>query len=122
MNVTELAASIYNTNVSGLSGINSEKVLGTDNKKENTVKSFEQILSSVTKNQDNEIPATDTEALEEMLDEIISDDDDKIIPNSTTEILTDAQLAKEYLESRSGRNLIVSMAENEIAGIISGNN
>lgn len=47
-----------------------------------------------------------------------SDDND---PNVMS-ILTDADKAKEYLSSQSGRQLILDMAKNEIAGIITGSN
>ena len=36
-------------------------------------------------------------------------------------ILTDAEKAKEYLSSQSGRQVLARMAENQIAGIITGN-
>lgn len=36
-------------------------------------------------------------------------------------ILTDAEKAKEYLSSQSGRQVLARMAENQIAGIVTGN-
>lgn len=62
------------------------------------------------------------EQLEDLAQSLTSDamdnEDEKL---DVMSILTDAEKAKEYLSSQSGRQVLARMAENQIAGIITGN-
>lgn len=65
---------------------------------------------------------TDTSEFADILTKIMDKDEDSEITSSDiTSILLDSVKAKEYLENTSGRQLLISMSENSIAGIITGN-
>ncbi len=103
MNINELTNSIYSSEAGSVSGIKKAEDILKENviseSEKETVKDFAEILSSCIQNN--------------------NDDDNN---SNVMNILLDAQTSKEYLESKSGRNLIISMAENSISSIITGNN
>lgn len=67
--------------------------------------------------QDNDI----LEQLEDLAESLTSGVMDKEEENmDVMSILTDAEKAKEYLSSQSGRQVLARMAENQIAGIVTG--
>lgn len=120
MNVNELTSHIYGTTASNLTKANSTKIINNETASTTVNKeTFAEILSSYS------IEDTDVNELATELADAVNNkktDSDNTNNHTVNDILLDVALAKEYLESQSGRQLIVSMAENSIANIISGNN
>lgn len=129
MNVNELAGAIHHTHypqhVVSLQHTNRQitsSAQGTET--DSKTREFSQILSdyiSETEDNDNEELLT---AIQDLADSIESLKAKKYDTQETDvmSILTDQEKAREYLSHQSGRELIVNMAENSIAGIISGTN
>lgn len=129
MNVNELAGAIHHTHypqhVVSLPHM-SRQVLTASQKTETDAKTreFSAILSdyiSDTEDIDNKELLT---AIQDLADSIESLKAEKYDAQETDvmSILTDQEKAREYLSHQSGRELILHMAENSIAGIISGTN
>ena len=105
MNITELTNNVYRSDISSLKSIESispQSIQSLDT--DVIIESFEDVL-------------------EEKLNSNSTNDNEKNTIAQTSDlnsILLDASSAKEYLESKTGRQLLVSMAENSIAQIITG--
>lgn len=124
MNITELTSSLYGTNVRNINASGyASKVLNKTDKATNASDSFENILSSYALSGDADDLMDGINEVKQSLDSLDEEntDNDAVNKSNVMNILTDAHVAKEYLESKSGRNLIVSMVENQIASIIAGN-
>lgn len=129
MNVNELAGTIHQTHypqhVVSLPHM-SQKITASSQEAEAEPKTreFSAILSDYiadVENEDNEELLT---AIKDLADSIESLKTKKYDGQETDvmSILTDQEKAREYLSHQSGRELIVGMAENSIASIISGTN
>lgn len=117
MNINELTSSIYGTNIGNVQMTqNTRKV--TDKTTSEVNDSFANILSSYAINGESDI-----DEIQELVEEItdVTNLNEQADSNNLTDILTDAHKAQEYLNSKTGRNLLISMAENQIASIISNN-
>lgn len=122
MNINELTSSLYGANVRNInSNAYISKALGKSEHSEGTSEKFSDILSSFALSGDVDELTDSIKEIENGLDDENADSS-AINKSNVMNILTDAEIAKEYLESKSGRNLIVSMAQNTIASIIAGNN
>lgn len=129
MNVNELTSSLYGANMHSTRNIGAtgytHKLLNKEGKAEGVSESFSDILSSYALSdnpEDIEDVVNGIQNSIKSLDEEDNSDSEGVNKGNVMNILTDAHVAKEYLESQSGRNLIVSMAQNQIASIIAGNN
>lgn len=129
MNVNELAGAIHHTHYPqhavSLPHM-SRQVLTSSQETETDAKTreFSAILSdyiSDTEDIDNKELLT---AIQDLADSIESLKAKKYDTQETDvmSILTDQEKAREYLSHQSGRELILNMAENSIASIISGTN
>lgn len=127
MNVNELAGAIHHTHypqhavsLPHMSRRISEssQTSETDTK----TREFSAILSDYiadTEDIDNKELLTAIQDLADSIDSLKKDRYDRQ-ETDVMSILTDQEKAKEYLSHQSGRELIINMAENSIAGIISG--
>lgn len=122
MNVNELASSIHHTPYSEISVSlsNANKLLTTENTASTTAQKFSDIFSDIlsgyTEDGDSDKLISAIENLTKSIDSL------KATTQKDTDlmsILTDQEKAKEYLSSQSGRELIIEMAQNSIASIIS---
>lgn len=139
MNINELSAHVHNNqfsqshnsnhvhnhfasheHVSSLSHVKAQR--NVENATTTTSEKFEDILSSFTMSDNTEELSSKISELQKSLDVKNSENTDSVDKSDVMNILNDATLAKEYLENKTGRNLIVSMAQNQIAGIVSGSN
>ena len=122
MNVNELTSSIYGYQIGNHSINNNIKSLAT--KEETTTvdgQSFDDVLNAYALGEGDQDDLIN--AVKDYADNTLKDDNsDKDKTADVMNILTDAELAKEYLSSKTGINVITSMIENEVASIISGNN
>ncbi len=119
MNVSQLAGSVYSN-----AGLNVNDIIfpkanskGIDAATESESSSeFSKILSAAVTQDSSSVTA------DELLEAIDSTENNSQIEQSADvmDILTDSERAKEYLSSQSGRQVIVEMAKNSIAGIVSG--
>lgn len=127
MNVNELAGAIHHTHypqhVVSLPHM-SQRITASSQEAEAEpkTKEFSAILSdyiSDAENEDNEELLT---AIKDLADSIESLKTKQYDQQETDimSILTDQEKAREYLSHQSGRQLIINMAENSIASIISG--
>lgn len=129
MHVNELAGAIHHTHypqhVVSLPHMSRQITASAqETETDSKTREFSEILSgyiSDTENEGNEELLT---AIQDLADSIESLKTKKYDEQETNvmSILTDQERAKEYLSHQSGRDLIVKMAENSIAGIISGAN
>lgn len=119
MNINELSSSMYGNSIRSIqaSGYDQKLIKKTGEESEKT-ESFEDILSSYALSGDTDDLA---ESIKNLSEELKSSESSSADKSDVMSIITDAHIAKEYLESKSGRNLIVSMAENSIASIVAGN-
>lgn len=129
MNVNELAGTIHHTHypqhVVSLPHM-SQRITASSQEAEAEpkTKEFSAILTdyiSDAEHEDNEELLT---AIKDLADSIESLKTKKYDEKETDvmSILTDQEKAREYLSHQSGRQLIIDMAENSIASIISGTN
>lgn len=118
MNVNELTANLYGNYGTEIRNIKSSIYSKKDAASEagSVTESFSDILSSYALSEDTDDLVDRIDELKSSLDE---EDKDNVDKSDVMNILTDVELAKEYLESKTGRNLIISMVENDIASIIS---
>ncbi|HOO79833.1 MAG TPA: hypothetical protein PLZ77_01720 [Lachnospiraceae bacterium] len=119
MNVSQLAGSVYSNAGLNVNDIISPKAnsKGIDAATESESSSeFSKILSAAVTQDSSSVTA------DELLEAIDSTENNSQIEQSADvmDILTDSERAKEYLSSQSGRQVIVEMAKNSIAGIVSG--
>lgn len=116
MNINELTSSIYGTNIGNIQFTQNSKKI-TDKDSIPVSDSFADILSSYASSGD-----IDANEISELVNELEGSSlDIETDSNNITSILTDAHKAKEYLSSQTGRNLIISMVDNQIASIVSSN-
>lgn len=122
MNVNELASSIHHTPYSEISVSlsNASKLLNTENTASTATQKFSDIFSDILsgykEDGDSDKLISAIENLTKSIDSL------KATTHNDTDlmsILTDQEKAKEYLSSQSGRELIIEMAQNSIASIIS---
>lgn len=120
MNINELAINTYGSGASSIKSIQSTGYVKPLKSAENSTKTenFSDILESYALSGDTDELIDSVKELQLEIEESRSDNVNK---SDVMNILTDAHLAKEYMESTSGRNLIVSMIDNQIASIVSGN-
>lgn len=119
MNVSQLAGSVYSNAGLNVNDIISPKAnsKGIDAAtKSESSSEFSKILSAAVTQDSSSVTA------DELLEAIDSTENNSQIEQSADvmDILTDSERAKEYLSSQSGRQVIVEMAKNSIAGIVSG--
>lgn len=129
MNVNELAGTIHHTHYAkhAVSLPHTSRQIteatqeaGTNSK----TKEFSDILSGYISDAANEDNKEILTAIKDLADSIESLKTKNYNQQETDvmSILTDQEKAREYLSHQSGRELIIGMAENSIAGIISGSN
>ena len=129
MNINELAGTIHHTHypqhVVSLPHMSRQiSASQTETETDTKTREFSKILSdyiSDTEQGDSEELLT---AIQDLADSIESLKTQRYDQQETDvmSILTDQERAKEYLSHQSGRQLLVNMAENSIASIISGTN
>lgn len=129
MNVNELAGAIHHTHypqhVVSLPHM-SRRITASSQEAEAEpkTKEFSAILSdyiSDAEHEDNEELLTAIKDLADSIESLKTKNYDEK-ETDIMSILTDQEKAREYLSHQSGRQLIIDMAENSIASIISGTN
>lgn len=119
MNINELTSNVYGTNIRNIHNSNYAVRKNEQTGSAESTQKFADILSDFALSGDTDDLA---DSIKEMQESLGEEEKDTVDKSNVMNILTDAEIAKEYLESKTGRNLIISMVENEIAGIISGSN
>lgn len=117
MNVNELASSVYgnyqtNINKSSLAKMQAAQSADTA--------SFSDLLTSMITEGETDVDKIREEISslsDSLLDKSTDTDSDSV---KVLDLLTDAEKAKEYLSSSSGRNLLLAMAQREISSIVTG--
>ncbi len=129
MNVNELAGTIHHTHYAkhavSLPHTSRQITESTQETETNPkTKEFSDILSGYISDAANEDNKEILTAIKELADSIESLKTKNYNQQETDvmSILTDREKAREYLSHQSGRQLIIDMAENSIASIISGTN
>ncbi len=129
MNVNELAGAIHHTHypqhVVSLPHMSRQITEASlEAEAEPKTREFSDILSDYISDAENEDNEELLAAIEDLTDSIESLKAKRYDAQETDvmSILTDREKAREYLSHQSGRQLIVNMAENSIASIISGTN
>lgn len=129
MNVNELAGTIHHTHYAKHAVSlphTSRQITESTQKTETDSKAteFSDILSGYISDAANEDNKEILAAIKDLADSIESLKTKNYNQQETDvmSILTDREKAKEYLSHQSGRELIIGMAENSIASIISGTN
>lgn len=129
MNINELAGTIHHTHypqhVVSLPHMSRQIAASrTETETDTKTREFSKILSdyiSDTEQGDSEELLTAIQDLADSIESLKTKQYDQQ-KTDVMSILTDQERAKEYLSHQSGRQLLVNMAENSIAGIISGTN
>lgn len=127
MYVNELAGAVHNTHypqhVVSLPHMNRQITASTQEAEtDSKTRDFSDILSGYISDAADEDSEELLTAIKDLADSIESLKTKRYDSQETDvmSILTDQEKAREYLSHQSGRQLIVNMAENSIAGIISG--
>ena len=122
MNVNELVGSIHHTPYSDISVslANANNILTTENTASTVTQKFSDIFSDILSGYAED---GDSDKLISAIQDLTKSIDSLKTTNEKDtdimSILTDQEKAREYLSSQAGRELIVEMAQNSIASIIS---
>lgn len=150
MNISELSASVYGTkhanvhSIASAASMHNNKVqndttinnqfsnilagyvnpsdMVTDIKSDDTLTQISSVLKDTLSS--SELTPELIEQIDDLTDSISAltyEQDEENNSMDVMSILTDAEKAKEYLSSKSGRQVIANMMDNQIAGIITGN-
>lgn len=124
MNVHELASSVYKNHYAAqATQLSSNSTVKNSSQLADSIsRDFSEILSDYMETNDSDELISSIEELTDSIKALGASDENKTDTTDVMSILTDQEKAKEYLSNQPGRELILEMIQNSIAGIISGNN